>query len=192
MDKPHPTGLKPTLRQMMIVVLWAALLTAGIRAAIHWQIFGDSPEMACVAVPINLGIWPMPLLAALIWLLDRPGQVRTWYRSVCMIVASFLSGILFSLQDLACYYLTGRPTLTFPMGPIASLVFFWCGWMQWQQATPRRCPSCERKSVIPVARPLRPGSKRMFNTGKCGWCAICGASCERESKEEWRLTSPTP
>jgi hypothetical protein len=192
LDQPHPTGLKPTLRQMMIVVLWAALLTAGTRAAIQWRLLGDRPEFACINVPIHFGIYPMPLMAGLLWVLDRPGRVRTWYRSACMIAAHFQGGILFSLQDPVCYALTGRPTMTFPMGPIMALVGFSCGWMQWQTARPRQCPSCGRNSVIPIAHIVSPRSKRKFNTGKHGWCASCGVSCEREGKQEWRLSGPTP
>jgi hypothetical protein len=66
---------------MMIVVLWATLLTAGARGAIQWDLVGDSPEMACMG-------------------------------SACMISASFLGEIQFSLQDPVCYYLTGRPPMT--------------------------------------------------------------------------------
>lgn len=172
----------------MIIVLWAALLIAGTRAAIRWHLMGDRPEFDSLTIPINDAVYPMPILAALLWTLDRPGRVRDWYLSGCMIAASFLGGILFSLQDPICYALTGRPTIIFPMGPICALAGFWSGWKQWQTARPRRCPSCGARSVVPVAHPIRPGSKRRVKSGKQGWCTGCGADCEREGTEDWRAT----
>ena len=192
LDQPHPTGLKPTLRQMMIVVLWAALLTAGTRAAIQWRLLGDRPEFACITVPIHsrhLSDAPHGWLT----LGARPSRPRPYLVSLRLHDrGDFQGGILFSLQDPVCYYLTGRPTMTFPMGPIIALVGFSCGWMQWQTARPRQCPSCGRNAVIPIAHLVSPRSKRKFNTGKRGWCASCGASCEREGKEGWRLSGRTP
>ena len=190
LDQPHSSGLKPTLRQMMIVVLWVALLTAGARLAIRWHLLGGGPEMACMNVAICLGIYPMPLLAGLIWALDRPGRVRTWYRSVCMLSAALLGGVAYALLDPVCYLLAGRLTMLFPMGPILALVGFWCCGMQWRDARPRPCPSCGRNSVIPIAHPVRPNSRRAYNTGKRGWCASCNASCGRERREAWRLNAP--
>jgi hypothetical protein len=192
LDQPIPTGLKPTLRQMMIVVLWAALLIAALRALIYWQLLGNSPEMVCLSVPINVGVWPLPLLAILLLLLDRPGRVRGWYCTVCLAAGGFLCGILFMLADPVCYYLTGKTTIMFPMDPIFSFVFFLAGWMQWRPIRPRQCPNCARIAVIPIAVPMNPSSKRMVNLSKHGWCASCGASCEREGKGEWRLADLSP
>jgi hypothetical protein len=124
----------------------------------------------------------------LLWLLDRRGRVCNWYCSSCMIAACFLGGVVYSLSDSICYLLTGKTTILFPMWPIMGLVGFWCGWNQWQSARPRDCPECGRRSVIPIAVPIRTGSKRKFNTGKHGWCASCGATCERNYDKEWRLS----
>jgi hypothetical protein len=177
---------------MMIVVLWCALLTAASRALILWGLFGTTPESLCQAIPIYLGIYPMPILAVLLWVFDRPGLVRTWYCSNCMIAACFLGGVAYSLSDPICYVLAGKTTILFPMWAIMGLVGFWCGWMQWRTARPRDCPACGRRRVIPIAVPIRTGSRRKFNTGKQGWCASCGASCERVGKQEWRPSGPTP
>ena len=47
---PYPTGLKPTLRQLMIVVLWAALLVAPLRMFRRWGVFEGATEMVCLNV----------------------------------------------------------------------------------------------------------------------------------------------
>jgi hypothetical protein len=183
LDQPHPTGLKPNLRQMMIVILWSALLTAATRALIYSRLLGTTPESLCQNIPIYLGIYPMPILAGLLWVFDRPGAVRNWCCSNCMIAACFLGGVVYSLCDPICYVLAGKTTIIFPMWPIMwpimGLVGFWCGWKQWQTARARDCPACGRRSIIPIAVATRLGSKRKFNTGKHGWCASCGANCER-------------
>ena len=78
MDEPHPTGLKPTLRQMMIFIVWAALLSAIARAAASGNLMAGGIENLCLTIPVCIGIYPMPILAGLLWALDRPGQVRRW------------------------------------------------------------------------------------------------------------------
>lgn len=183
--RPSPTGLKPTLRQGMILVAWAALLLAATRAMIGWGLFGGTTDSVCQVVAMLVGVYPMPILAGLLWSLDRPGRVRTWYGSACMIAAQFAGGLAFCSMDLACYALTGRPTMLFPMWPLVGLVGFGCGWMQWRAARPRACPSCGRCAVIPIAHPPRPKSKRLVNNYRRGWCAGCGADCERERVGAW-------
>jgi hypothetical protein len=190
-ERGTPLGLKPTLRQLMIVVVWAALMTAAARQMYRWGLYGTTIESYCQNVAIQVGIYLMPTLAILLWFLDRPGRVRGWYCSGCMIAAHFLGGFVFIFQDIVCYVLTGKPTMLFPMWPTIGLVGFWCGWKQWQTARPRDCPLCDHRSVIPIAVPLRPGSKRKYNIGKYGWCASCGAPCERNYDKEWRLAEPT-
>ena len=186
-ERGSPSGLKPTLRQMMILVVWAALLTAAARQALQWHLLGSDPGYVCITVPVFLGFYPMPILAGLLWLLDRPGRVRRWYCSTCMIAAHFLGGIVFSLQDSVCYLLTSHTTMFFPMGPFLAVIGFWCGWMQWQTACPRPCPTCGRRSVIPDAHLLNFRLQRKYNTGKHGWCATCGSEFEREGLEVWSL-----
>ncbi|WP_435008762.1 hypothetical protein P12x_000026 [Tundrisphaera lichenicola] len=190
MDEPLSTGLNPTLRQLMILVIWAGLLSAATRAVLQWRLFGDRPEILCMIVPIHLGVYPMPALAILLWAFDRPGKVRDWYRSSCMIGANLASGGLFLLQDPTCYALTGKPTQHFPMALFLGPICLLAGWHQWRAARPRVCPSCGLKSVIPIAHPARPRSKRLVNSGKRGWCASCGATFERMGKGAWQLPGP--
>jgi hypothetical protein len=174
LDEPRPTGLKPTLRQLMIFVLWAALVTAAAWEALRWNLFGDRPEIVFMTAPVYLGAVPPPLLAVLFWMLDRPGRVRSWYCSMCMAAGSGLMGSFFLLEDLACYVWSGKPTLSFPFNPLFGIACLFGAWKQWQLARPGICPKCGRRSVIIIAQPLYPGSLRLVNLGKRGWCASCG------------------
>jgi hypothetical protein len=82
LNEPHRSGLKPTLRQLMIFVLWAALLAAAIRAMIRFGLLGDRPEIVFMMVPIMFGFNPSPVLAILLWLLDRPVWVNVWVNGI--------------------------------------------------------------------------------------------------------------
>src|SRR4051812_308856 len=62
-------GLRPTLRQLMIAVLAAALMSALIAPSLR---SGLDP-MAALLLPFSF-----PLLAALVFLLDRPGPAKYW------------------------------------------------------------------------------------------------------------------
>jgi hypothetical protein len=180
----YPTGLKPTIRQTMIIVLWSALMFAAIRVAIQWILFSNRLEFFILISPVQFGIFPMAALTALFWALDRPGHVRAWYCSVCLVVMNLMSGILFLLQDPVCYFLTGKPSLTFHMAAISGLTYLWIARMQWQQARPGRCPSCSQVSVTPNSLSF---DEEFENNG---WCASCGESCEREGEGDWKPTSP--
>jgi hypothetical protein len=177
----RPTGLKPTLRQLMIFVLFAALLAAMLRAMLRLGLLGDRIEIICLMVPITFGFYPAPVLAILLWFLDRRGHVRSWYCSMCLTVGSILAAAMFLLEEPACCFLTGKPTMTFPMGPLLGVGCVFGAWKQWVIARPGVCPHCGRRSVISIAWPIRPGSKRRVNLGKHGWCASCGLDLERKA-----------
>jgi hypothetical protein len=185
LNEPRRGGLKPTLRQMMIFVLWAALLAAAMRAMIRFGILGDRPEIVFTMVPIMFGFYPAPVLVILLWILDRAGHVRDWYCSLCMFAGGFLAAALFLLQDPACYVWSGKPTLTFPLCPFLGLVCLFGAWKQWQVVRPGACANCGRRSVIAIAHPLRPGSRRRVNLGTHGWCASCGCEFERSAAGAW-------
>jgi hypothetical protein len=187
LDEPRPSGLKPTLRQLMIFVLFTALLAAMLRAMIRFGLLGDRIEFVCMMVPITFGFYPAPVLVALLWLLDRRGHVRSWYCSMCLAVGSILAAIMFLIEDPVCYLLTGKPTMTFPMCPLLGIACVFGAWKQWQITRPSICPNCGHRSIITIAWPIRPESKRLVNLGKHGWCASCGLEFERKAAGEWRV-----
>jgi hypothetical protein len=187
---PSRTGLKPTLRQLMIVILWSALLSAAVRPLLRLGVIGFRVDFDCLMIPLLAGSMPLPLLILLLRLCDTRGPVQDWYRACCTASGSILSGILFLLQDPVCYVLTGKTSLTFPLSPILAAVFFLVGVIQLRSIWPKRCLNCGCRDVISVARPARVLSRRLINTGKDGWCAFCGATYERKGTAAWQLLAP--
>ena len=169
---PSRTGLKPTLRQLMIVILWSALLSAAVRPLLRFGVIGFRVDFDCLMIPLLAGSMPLPLLILLLRLCDTRGPVQDWYRACCTASGSILSGILFLLQDPVCYVLTGKTSLTFPLSPILAAVFFLVGVIQLRSIWPKRCLNCGCRDVISVVRPARVLSRRLINTGKDGWCRV--------------------
>ena len=163
----RPTGLGPSIRQVMIVVLWAALLLTVFRFAARWHFFHQPAPIFWLVVPVLVACYPMPWLALLLRLGDRPGPVRTWWVSACLATAGLVAGVSFLGQDLLCFLQSGQPTGTFPLAPLMGLMALWSGARQWQSLTPGLCPSCGRRSVIALRRRRKPSIQ--------GWCARCGA-----------------
>ena len=183
-DVPLPTGLKPTIRHLMIVVIWAALMLAVVRLAPGLQGPGVAPEMAFMLVAISVGFWPMALLVSLLTILDRRGPVRGWYVSCCSVVGSFVNVAGMLLIDPVSFALSGRATPAFPMFPFCALVCLFAGVMQLRLIWPRRCLRCEGRGIIPTGRLIRcrpPHETATFH----GWCSRCGADYERESSKPW-------
>ena len=187
--QPSRTGLKPTIRQMMILVMWAALVSAGVRVLYSSHVIGFSIEFNCIMIPLLVSSIGLPLLVLLLRIFDTRGPVQDWYRAGCMAGGSLLSGLVFLLQDPACYVLIGKTSLTFPTAPLVAAVCLVTGAIQLRSLLPRQCAHCGRRDVITVARPARVGSRRLINTGNHGWCANCGATYERKGKEAWAPTA---
>lgn len=178
---PRPRGLKPTLRQVMIVVLWAAIDLAGVRLMAEADAFGPRRDVACVVVAMAVAAVPMPLLAILIAVLDRPGPIRDWYLTLSALGFVGVVCVAILAQEPVCYLLTGGfspyfflPLLLVPagVGPIREI---------WWRVRPGVCASCGRRSVISVRKP---GSRLAEMTGLHGWCATCGAAFVRAKVTE--------
>jgi hypothetical protein len=183
-DIPSPIGLKPTLRHMMIVILWSALLLTVLRMMLGWGFFGAPPEVVCISVASLVATCPVILLCVLLLSLDRRGPVRVWYFSCCWAGGGFLAGASYLLVDLVCLALSGRPTVTFPLFPITALVCLLGSTMHLRTIWPRRCECCGRRAVIATGRAVRRGPLEWRNKVE-GWCAICGQAYEREGLRDW-------
>ena len=141
-------GLRPTLRQLMILVVHSALLFALVRPFLR----GGSLLAASIVLPLS-----PPILAGLILFLDAPGPVKYWL--VGLVASPTLMGFVVWIDFLA---LTFSPhtlprviPLLFPLNVLglASLILVF-------KRLPRRCPECGKRSLLPLAQ-LR-------------WCATCG------------------
>jgi hypothetical protein len=183
--EPHPIGLKPTLRHMMIVILWAALVLAVFRMLMLGGLFVAPPQIVCLNVVMIVAAWPMLILAILILALDRWGPVRDWYFACCKIAWSALAGVMFLLVDPVCYFLYGQPSLIFPVLPLLGVACLWGGTMQVRAAWPGTCPHCGHRTVIATRGTVQGAARGRRNMIR-GWCATCGAAYQREGMKDWQ------
>ena len=184
---PSPAGLRPTIRQLMILVLGVAAFLAPLFGLLKAGLLGNRTEDVCLAVALLVATCPGPLLMALLAALDRRGPTRGWYIRRVMAAGSALAGVSMLTVDPICRAVTSRPTLVFPMFPIVGVVSLWGFWSEWRSACPGRCPSCDRASVIAVATRFRPPRTR----GDDGWCASCGEVYAREGPVAWTSRGPS-
>jgi hypothetical protein len=168
----RPHGFRPTLRHQAIVVAYFALefalVTPLVRGPSPWACFN-----AAVAA-ILVSPW---LLASLTLLFDRPGPLKHWLAPMllsCMGPALALSYDLAVLAELSD---GGTPPR---MGPLFLVnVFFLTSFAYYvRHVGPTRCPSCSRRTFIPVYH-LWGTSPR---TRMTRWCAACGAAYWRVSR----------
>ena len=187
-EAPLPSGLRPTIRQVLIFILWAALIMAASRALLGWGLLGHDVESYCMSIAMHVAGLPMFLLGMLILVLDRRGSVRSWYVSCCIgLLWSVVAATALVLQDLVCYLLTGRPTMTFPLMPCVGLFLAWAGFKsQWRLLRPRPCGACGRRAVVPNGRLAHPGRPWDRRAAREGWCATCGALYERVELAPWK------
>ncbi|MDG3004532.1 hypothetical protein [Paludisphaera mucosa] len=170
----------------MIVVLWAAIDLAGVRLMAEADAFGPRRDVGCVVAAMAVAAVPMPLLAILIAILDRPGPVQDWYLTLSALGFAGLLCVALLAQEPACYLLTGGfsscsflPLFLVPagLGPIRDV---------WWRVRPGVCAKCGRRAVISVRKP---GSRLAEMTGLDGWCASCGAAFVRAKITEPWLAS---
>ena len=156
MPTPRAAGLSPTLRQLMILVLAAATICAGLDSSYRYGLLGTTPDMVCLNLAFMLGVWPIPWLILLFFLFDRPGPVRNWYLSSLMAGGGFLTAAAFLMADPASYAVSSRTTLVFPLLPITGIFILVATIFGIRSVRPGKCLSCGRKSVISVATRFEP------------------------------------
>ena len=144
----RPNGLRPTLRQLMILVVHSALLFALVTPFLR----GGSLLIASIALPLS-----PPLLAGLILLLDAPGPVKYWL--VGLIASPTLAGFVAWLDFLAVEMGTHGLDRVFPLLALLNVLGLASLYLV-SKRLPRRCPECGKRSMLPLAQ-LR-------------WCASCG------------------
>ena len=184
---PSPAGLRPTIRQLMILVLGVAAFLAPLFGLLKAGLLGNRTEDVCLAVALLVATCPGPLLMALLAALDRRGPTRGWYIRRVMAAGSALAGVSMLTVDPICRALTGRTTIVFPMLPVVGVICLWGFAAEWRSTRPGRCPSCGRMSVIAVATRFRPPRVRVDD----GWCARCGEVYAREGSGPWTSRGPS-
>ncbi len=180
-DTPSPAGLKPTLRQLAILVLWAALTFAAIRFLIAREYFGRGAEQRCLEVALFIAVWPVPLMRGLLFLLDRPGPIRRWYVACCRPIWFLVAGIAFLLAGLASWALPGRMTGGGAFRVFTGMVCLRRFLKGCKRGRTAEFLCCARRVVIPFVSPLAQPNGPV----EVGWCAGCGEGFEpRAMKSE--------
>ena len=189
--EPLPSGLRPTIRQGMIVVLWAALLSAWVRFSLMWGLFHMPTPDLCSLLAMFFSCVPMYLLGFLLLAFDRRGPMRMWYVSWCHHFVGLLAAVGFPLSELVCFLITGSPTWLFPWTIILAPVLLVGFYLFARHVIPGRCLDCGRRAVIPTsplaAAPALPGQSRPTLEG---WCACCSARYERQGLSAWTPKEP--
>ena len=144
----RPNGLRPTLRQLMILVVHSALLCALVAPFLR----GGSLLIASIVLPLS-----PPLLAGLVLLLDTPGPVKYWL--VGLIASPTLAGFVAWLDFLAVAMGPRGLDRVFPLLVLLNVLGLSSLFLVFKRL-PRRCPECGKRSMLPLAQ-LR-------------WCATCG------------------
>lgn len=171
----RPNGLRPTLRQLMILVVHSALLFALVTPFLR----GGSLLIASIVLPLS-----PPLLAGLILLLDTPGPVKYW---LVGLIASptlagfvawldFLAVLVFLDVDMGTRGLDGVFTLLVLLLLVLLNVLGLASLFLVFKRLPRRCPECGKRSMLPLA--------------KLRWCATCGFKTILQPVKRGRDTPP--
>jgi hypothetical protein len=155
----HPYGLRPTLRQLMIVVVLVAMLSALAAELLRMKLLG----VATLLLPVA----PL-LLSMLVLLLDRPGPVKYWLVGLLgslflPALVAWFDGVLLTNWTAARALLAGRGIRGGGLFVLALFVLNAIGVASILRAArrrPRRCPDCGLRSVLPM--------------GGLRWCASCG------------------
>lgn len=180
-NAPSLFGFRPTLRHQMIVVAYFALLSAA--AAPQFQRTVPDPAYAVVRLILLGSPW---VLGGLVAVFDRPGPLRDW-AAAGFLFAFYPSLTLFldlsAARDAAttgaCPRLGGL--LLFNALMLASTLVYLV------KMRPQRCPSCARRSLIPLVRLM--GQSRRFRRTR--WCASCGGQFWHNGDGAWRAERRT-
>jgi hypothetical protein len=142
----HPYGLRPTLRHVMILVVFAAVVSALFR--------GAPGEVVTLVLPLT-----PPLLAVLVFVFERPSPAKYW---LCGLLASMFVPAVAAWFDLTAWRYGEKTMVALALVPVNGLALVWVG--RFVRRLPAACPGCGLRSLLPLGRRAR-GMR---------WCASCG------------------
>jgi hypothetical protein len=152
-------GIHPTLRHLTILVLYFALLSAMLAPALK----SESYLVAGFLLPLSV-----PILAALVMLLDRRGPFKIWLAGVLTLL--FLPALVAWIDWIVAVSEFGAfVSRVVPVrGAIALLVVInLLGLFSLYRIVvriPSQCPECRFRAFLPL--------------GRLKWCAACGFKSE--------------
>ena len=176
-SQPHqPEGLKTTKRQLWILLLFAVLwiLIYAKLTEIHQRTgLINAKPLAVLYTPWLLGV--------LVILIDRPGPVRNWLGPLLISVFYPTLCLWYDFDASSKWMHHGTAPTWFLLIPMNILVFGGFA-VYLARMSPKRCPTCERRALIPLLRLLKQ-DRRTVNTH---WCAACGAKLWKDQEGQWQ------
>ena len=169
----RPHGWRPTLRHQAIVVAYFALLFAGLAPLL--ESWGRWAAFNATVAALLVSPW---LLATLVLLFDRSGPLKHWLAPVLLATFGPMLALGYDLAAVAEWAARGTAP---PMAPLVVVnLFFMAAFAYYiRHVGPTTCPTCARRALIPVYY-LWGTSMRTRTTR---WCAACGASYWRRSRD---------
>ncbi|MGE3819029.1 MAG: hypothetical protein AB7I30_06300 [Isosphaeraceae bacterium] len=172
-SRPQPRPFAPTLRRQMILVAYFGLLFA---ATASWA-RRSGPDPRVVGMALLVSPW---LLGGLIAVFDERGPLRNW-------AALFAFGLFYPAMAVALDVSVAVNAWSAGSTPrLGGLILFnalvGCStYVFLRRMAPSRCPSCERRAVIPLLR-LRGQTVRLKWTH---WCGACLRRYWRDARGAW-------
>jgi len=185
---PHRTyGLRPTLRHLMILVLYGAALCAVFTSSFRQM----PPTLKGVIELFSFSVFFSPLILWILFrLLDRPGPVRDWI--VGVLISLFLPCMAIHFTLTIFVIRPGRHSMTFMIFTLLYVLFL--TWYVLHHVVPTLwpslCPTCGVRSLIPLKDRLRRIPPVPQQTR---WCASCGSKYRRQPSGAWEeVTAEDP
>jgi hypothetical protein len=134
--------------------------------------------------PLALGalLLSVPVLAMLVAMIEKTGPLKNW--AIMLLLGLFFPALVLNhdLTVLHSYMVSGRRP--FVWGPLlVNALVLKNGLPYLLRMVPRPCPSCRRRTLIPLLRLFRTDKP---SASTC-WCACCGAKFLKGPEGEWRL-----
>ncbi len=177
----YPYGLRPTLRQGMILVLYAALVSAWLAAVPRASFRFKFHDIAfCLILSVCM-------LGVLVRLLDRPGAVRSWISRTLLafwVPAFILRYDLGVLRRwlIGPYVVPGDWLFLLVLNPFLLRWLF----VEVRQAVPLRCPTCGRRAML-LQDPARRGGRVTRDVREC---LACGGTFRKGDDGGWHAPWP--
>ena len=171
-------GLRPTTRQLMILSLFVACISAQVAPYFRESKPPSFQDKAAVAVALSAeSCFVLPVL---IMLLDRRGPAKNWYALVIFwtfMMATLAIGLWLLLYSGVLprpWFFTKPLEFIFPalfVAGAARLTF---------DLMPALCPCCGQRALVPV----QPGSSRWMPQTRS--CAVCGRRSCKSRRGAWQ------
>jgi hypothetical protein len=169
---------------LVILVVYLAVVFKVIIPLVEGagKFIGDAGMNTRANIALTVLLVSPPLLTLLVMLIERPGPLKNW--AVSLLFYLFFPALVLNHDCVVAFaYLEGvqPPTLwaTLLLNAVMlphSLAFV-------RKMVPRPCPSCRRRTLVPLLRPL----KKEKRTAKTCWCASCGQKYWKDQEGTWRV-----